>query len=189
MILAAFLFALLLAGPAAAHGTLPGGAGFGAGALHPLYATEHLLALIAAGLALGRGTDNPALGVLALACGLAVGLGIGLGPMTAPPVLLAVMLLLGTLLLWGRAIPGVVPVLLLALGCAIGADTDMPAGAGWAPRAGLFVGAGLVVLNVTALSQWIAPRWPLVLRIAGSWVVAIAFLLLSLQVSQMAGLR
>ena len=53
MILAA-LFLLLLAGPAAAHGTLPGGTGFQAGALHPIVALDHLLALLVTGLAVGR---------------------------------------------------------------------------------------------------------------------------------------
>lgn len=56
----AALLALLLAGRAAAHGTLPGGTGFQMVALHPIVAIDHLLALLLAGVVLGRGARRGA---------------------------------------------------------------------------------------------------------------------------------
>lgn len=184
------LLLVLLAGPAAAHGTLPGGSGFQAGALHPLVATEHLMALLVTGLTLGRaaGRAVPA-GVLALFAGIGLGLMKGTLPAPDQGAILLVALLLGVLLLWGRDLPlGVIVPPVLLLGWAIAADTDMPADAGLAARAGLFVAAGLIVLNMAALSQWVQARWPILPRIAGSWFFAIALMVLALRVGAAPGL-
>ncbi|MGL4320071.1 MAG: HupE/UreJ family protein, partial [Paracoccaceae bacterium] len=60
-----------LVGPAAAHGTLPGGGGFTGGFLHPLVAADHLLLLLAMGGLIGRQhIRHPVAGLLA---GLALG--------------------------------------------------------------------------------------------------------------------
>jgi urease accessory protein len=186
----AALLVLLLAGPAAAHGTLPGGNGFQAGALHPVVAIEHLLALLVTGLAIGRaeGRGVVATGLLALFAGLALGL-LRSVPQPGSNVILLSALVLGVLLLWGRRLPiGMIAPLVLLLGWAIGADTDIPAGAGVAAGAGLFVAAGLIVLNMAALSQWAGTRWPVVPRIAGSWVFAIALMVLALRIGTGTGL-
>ncbi|MGQ0566913.1 MAG: HupE/UreJ family protein [Gemmobacter sp.] len=186
----ATLMALVLAGPAAAHGTLPGGTGFQAGALHPLVATDHLLALLVAGLAIGRAEGRAvAIGVMALLAGLGLGLLPGAIPDPAPGAILLTALLLGGLLLWGRTLPtGVIAPPVLILGWAIAADTDMPPGAGLSARAGLVVAAALILLNLAALSQWAGARWPLVPRIAGSWALAIALMVLALRGTTPSGL-
>ena len=184
------LLVLLLAGPAAAHGTLPGGTGFQAGALHPLVATEHLMALLVTGLALGRagGRAIPA-GVLALFAGIALGLSLIALPAPGSGVILLAALVLGGLLLSGRNLPtGLIAPPVLLLGWAIAADTDMPAAAGTAARAGLFVAAGLIVLNMAALSQWVQAGWPILPRIAGSWFFAIALMVLALRAGAAPGL-
>ncbi len=185
------LLVLLLADPAAAHGTLPGGNGFQAGALHPLVAIEHLLALLVTGLALGRaeGTRGVvATGLLALFAGLALGLVRATIPAPGPAMILLVALVLGLLLLRGGQLPiGVIAPPVLLLGWAIGADTDIPAGSAMA-GAGLFVAAGLIVLNLAALSQWVGGRWPIVPRVAGSWFFAIALMVLALRVGSGTGL-
>ena len=176
------LLLLLLAGPAAAHGTLPGGTGFQAGALHPVVALDHLLALLVTGLAVGRaeGRGAVATGVSALFAGLALGLLRGAVPAPGAGAILLVAFVLGALLLWGRALPiGVIAPPVLLLGWAIGADTDIGAAVA---GAGLFVAAGLIVLNMAALSQWAGARWPVLPRIAGSWFLAIALMVLALRV-------
>ena len=176
------LLLLLLAGPAAAHGTLPGGTGFQAGALHPVVALDHLLALLGTGLAVGRaeGRGAVATGVSALFAGLALGLLRGAVPAPGAGAILLVAFVLGALLLWGRALPiGVIAPPVLLLGWAIGADTDIGAAVA---GAGLFVAAGLIVLNMAALSQWAGARWPVLPRIAGSWFLAIALMVLALRV-------
>lgn len=186
----AALLLLLLADPAAAHGTLPGGNGFQAGALHPLVAIEHLLALLVTGLAVGRadGRGVVATGLLALFAGLALGLMRETIPAPGPAMILLVALVLGLLLLRGGRLPiGVIAPPVLLLGWAIGADTDIPAGSAMA-GAGLFVAAGLIALNLAALSQWAGARWPIVPRVAGSWFFAIALMVLALQVGSGTGL-
>ncbi len=182
------LLLLLLAGPAAAHGTLPGGTGFQAGALHPVVALDHLLALLVTGLAVGRaeGRGAVATGVSALFAGLALGLLRGAVPAPGAGAILLVAFVLGALLLWGRALPiGVIAPPVLLLGWAIGADTDIGAAVA---GAGLFVAAGLIVLNMAALSQWAGARWPVLPRIAGSWFLAIALMVLALRVGAGTGL-
>ena len=190
MILPLAALLILLAGPAAAHGTLPGGSGFQAGALHPVVATDHLLALLVTGLALGRAEGRAvATGVLALLAGLSLGLMRGTVPYPGASLILLTALLLGALLLWGRSLPiGVIAPPVLVLGWAIAADTDLAQGAGAAARAGLIVASGLIVLNLAALSQSAGARWPVVPRIAGSWVFAIALMVLALRTGTEAGL-
>ena len=184
------LLLVLLAGPAAAHGTLPGGTGFQAGALHPLVATEHLLALLVTGLTLGRaGGRAIPMGVLVLFTGLGLGLAKGMMPAPVPGVILLIALLMGVLLLSGRDLSlGMIAPPVLLLGWAIAADTDIPVTAGVAARAGLFVAAGLIVLNMAALSQWAGGRWPIVPRIAGSWFFAIALMVVALRLGTAPGL-
>ncbi len=178
------LLLIVLGGPAAAHGTLPGGGGFYSGALHPFVALDHLVALLALGLTLGR--HQLRLPLVGLGVGLAVGLAYGMPFAWLQLVVLVLALLLGGLLAANLAPPvaGLVAVA-LALGLAIGADTDTgTANAGVAAAAGTFIAACLICLNAMALAGVLRhPPRLIVLRVAGSWILAIAVLVLALRLA------
>ena len=95
----------------------------------------------------------------------------------------------GGLLLWGRPLPvGVVAPPVLLPGWAIGADTDIGA---VVAGAGLFVAAGLFVLNMAALAPWAGAHWPVLPvlpRIAGSWFFALSLMVLALRFGTGGGL-
>jgi hydrogenase/urease accessory protein HupE len=168
------------AGPVSAHGTLPGGDGFYAGLLHPVYAVAHLVALVALGLLLGRaGMRVP---LLALAAGAAAGLGLpGLLPPTAP-LMAATAVAAAALALDLRLPLAAVAALAAATGLAIGTDSEAPTPVA---IAGLFTGTALVTLNAMAAAQPLStPARVMVLRVAGSWLGAVALLLLALAASR-----
>ena len=188
--LAATAFA---AGPAGAHGTLAGGGGFYAGAAHPFLAWEHLLLLIALGLILGRPPRAPgrvpiAVLALALGAGLALASREVVWPAAAPVILISAMLGGGVLAL-SLALPVAVrAVFAAAAGLAIGLDTGVPVpqvGAGpvaLLPFAGVVVGVFLIVLNTMALaSVAVRPPFSIAIRVAGSWIVAVALMVLALE--------
>ena len=172
---------LLTAGPAAAHGTLPGSGGFASGMAHPFLAGEHLLLLIGLGLLIGgHGLRRPLLGLLA---GLVVGYGLTLlepGPLQAAILMLA--LVIGGLLTAAMRVSDVM-VLATALfaGLLVGADTDGPTGnSAIMAYAGVTAAAFLIVLNTMALAYLGARRLDgLPLRVAGSWIAAAAILVLA----------
>lgn len=186
--------ALLLAAPPAwAHGTLPGGGGFLTGALHPFAAVEHLVLLLALGLLMGRLTRErrgPGLALLAagLALGLAAAATLAALPLPASargPAILALALACGLLLALERLPP---PPLLAAMGLGagllVGLDTDLAAPP-LAPALGVLVGVFLIVLDAAALSAWATrPPFPIVRRVAGSWIAATAFMLLALALAR-----
>lgn len=182
-----------LATPAHAHGTLPGGGGFYAGLAHPFLAWEHLLLLVALGLLLGRHPRGSArIALLALALALAAGLAFGTArawPEAAGAVLIAT-------LVAGAAIATAMPVpplaataLAAACGLAIGLDTGVPVpqgGVAFAPYAGVLVGVFLIALDTMALASVAhRPPGPIAVRIAGSWIVAVAAMLLALQLQRL----
>jgi urease accessory protein len=189
------LAAILAAGPAAAHGTLPGGGGFYAGALHPFLAWEHLFLLIALGLLMGRPPQRAGRAPLAwLALGLAAGLALGAAGLVwsaAPLVVLAEALLVGLALALALPLPAaVLAVAAAAAGLAVGLDTGVPSGNGAAtlllPRTGVVVGVFLIALNAMALAALARrPPFPVALRVAGSWIVAVAAMVLALQVRRL----
>lgn len=176
----------LVAGPAAAHGSLPGGSGFLAGALHPFVAVEHLLLLLSLGLLSGRlPPQRRALGFAAVGLGLLVGLTLGeagLAGSAAPSAILALALAGGLLLASGLLLPSAVPALAALSGVAVGIDTDVARAV--APALGVIVGAYLIVLDAAALSA-LAKSLPFIVavRVAGSWIAAVALMLLALALS------
>ncbi|MES2665548.1 MAG: HupE/UreJ family protein [Pseudomonadota bacterium] len=170
----------MLTGPAMAHGTLPGGGGFYSGALHPVVALDHLLAVLALGLLSGRlQTRLPVAGFVA---GLIAGLAWAQPLPWGPVVILLLTLALGGVLaadmrLRARVLAG----LALLLGAVLGTETDTGA-AGLAATTGTIVAASLILLNAMALAGVLrAPPRGIVLRVAGSWLVAIACLMLALR--------
>lgn len=176
MIRLAVLFALL-ASPAAAHGTLPGGDGFAAGFAHPFVAAEHLLALLALGILIGRqATRRPLPGLLA---GLIAGFGAGLLALgTLQPLILLIGLVTGIVLAANLQLSDfIVTGCALIVGLTVGADTD---GLTMIAAAGTVTGVFAVVLNAMAAAEFAAPRLNgIPLRIAGSWVAAAALLILA----------
>ena len=171
---------MLMAGPAAAHGTLPGGGGFYSGALHPLVALEHLLALLATGFLLGRDRQRRPLWAL----GLGLGVGLWLGPVVAATsvVLLALTLGVGAALALQVRLPEWAgAAALLAVGLAVGSDTDLPQSAPAMAALGVCAGVFLITLNAFALAAALAGSWAaLVLRVAGAWMLAAALMVLAL---------
>lgn len=189
--IAALIALALLPAQAWAHGGLPvGGGGFNAGLAHPVLAVEQFLALLAFGLLLGQQPGPFARSPLAvLAAGLAIGL--AAGPIFDGLTLmtLAIALIFGGLLaaalriaVWGLA------AMAAALGVIVGADTDLAAGppgdmvALVTPFAGVLIGVFLIVLNAAALASLARrPPLPVALRVAGSWIAAIALMVLALR--------
>lgn len=185
----------LVAGPAAAHGGLGSTAGFLGSALHPLVAVEHLILLVGLGLVAGQmPRDRRGAGFLAVGVGLLAGIALSL---TQTPWLTVAVLGMGcTMGVLVALLPGRVPAaacaaLAILAGLAVGLDTDvagMAVQAGtipWAAISGVVAMAYIVVLDVAALVQ--AARWPpllLAVRIAGSWIAAIALLLFALSLAR-----
>lgn len=183
---------------AAAHGSLAGGGGFYAGLQHPFLAWEHTILLIGLGLLLGGSgriaARVPLWNLLAgLASGLAFGSKLGLTG-TGPAVLILSLVAGGALVLAMR-----VPLLLLAAlalctGIAVGLDTGVPpppnmtAAEVYAPYLGVLVGVFLIVLNMMALAS-VAKRPPytIAVRMAGSWIIAIALMVLALHLRKFTG--
>ena len=190
----------LAAGPAAAHGGLPGGSGFLAGALHPLVAIEHLILLLGLGLLSGQLPQaRRSLGFAAVGLGVLGGLAAsGLGEWSAPTVVPSAILGLGVLtgllvaLAASRVPAALVPPLAGLVGVAVALDTDIPrgpdggAGALVAPVAGVLTGVYLIVLDAAALASFAAarPPLPIAVRIAGSWIAAIALMLFAFSLSR-----
>lgn len=185
--------------PAAAHGVLPGAAGFIPGVLHPLVTVEHLILLLALGLLCGqvpaerRRAAFAALG-LALVVGLAAAAWRGAVEPAVPVAILALACAAGGLVALARpGLPAAGIAALAALaGLTVGLDTDV-IGAGQAggqvllaPGAGVAVGAYLVVLDAAALAAAAArPPFAVAVRVAGSWIAAIGVLLLALSFSRL----
>jgi len=108
---------------------------------------------------------------------------------------------LGLALIFGVTLAAVPPIpagVFIAVsalaGGLVGADTDvLAAGDAWlTTRAlaatGLMIGAQIIMLNAAALSRIMVQRgWGIVPRVAGSWIGAIAVLLLTLAVTGVTG--
>jgi urease accessory protein len=179
--------ALCAASPAAAHGRLPVGDGFASGVAHPFLAGEHLLLLVGLGALLGRqDSRRPLAGLGAgLMCGLALAL---FQPGQIQPAILVLSLGIGGVLAAALQVSaGVLIVIALAAGLIIGADTDGSTTIG--ACAGVVAGVFLIVLNSMALARYGAARpGGVPLRVAGSWIVAIAILLLAFLLREEMGL-
>lgn len=193
---AAGLLVILMLVPeqVAAHGSLPGGGGFYAGALHPLLAIEHALAVLSLGLVVGSQTsDYSRSPVIALAIGLGSGLAVAMTVDNAEPALLGMSVAFGCAL--AAALP--VPVWVLSVmagltGWIVGSDTDLPQPAApdaftaFAPYAGVFVGVFLITLNAAAISSSaLRPALRIAVRVLGSWIAAIALMVLALRLRVM----
>ena len=159
-----------------------------AGLTHPVLAPAHLLSLVGLGLLGGRMPPRPR---IRLTAAFALGLGFGLaaiawgaGETPATEVLLAAAGTCGAVAALGSSVsPWLALPAATVIGSAIGLDSPpdsislheavlMLIGTGW---------GGVAALALVAASAAVLDRWPIVLRVAGSWTAAIAMLVLALR--------
>jgi urease accessory protein len=189
----AFFLALLLIGvpsAARAHSPIEGLGFFYGGMLHPLLLPAHLLLLVALGLWIGQqGIRHIEIGLPAFVAGLVPGLVCaGLGAVSAIPApLLLIPAALGGLCVasaWRIPREGIG---VGALTCAflIGVDSAPEATAGretLLALLGVGLGAGFLLIHLSAMCEFFQRPWQrIAFRIAGSWICAIAIMVLALE--------
>jgi hypothetical protein len=184
------LLLLANATPALAHSPIMGIGGVFGGMLHALLIPEHGLGLLALGLVLAQQDQSPRrAGILifsvALACGLLVA-AFGVGEALAADILLAATGILGLLVvtMWTPKYP--VWALAAIVGVTLGLDSR-PEVASNEESLRMLVGSGLgaaaslaIVAEVAFLLRSNAQQ--IVARVVGSWITAIAILVLSLRI-------
>jgi urease accessory protein len=165
-----------------------GAAALAVGAVNPLLAPAHLVALIGLALLAGRGPAASKL-VAAFALGLAGGLGAiawGVGETPASDVLVASAALSGLIAAGGLAVSAwLAAPLALVCGVALGLDSP-PQTISLRDAVLMLIGTacgGVVALAVMSFAASAVGRvWQgIALRVAGSWIAAIAILVLALR--------
>jgi HupE / UreJ protein len=176
--------------PALAHSPIMGIGGVLGGMLHALLIPEHGLSLLALGLALGQQDQSARrtgilIYVLALACGL-VAAAFSLGETLAADVLLTATGILGLLVVTMWIPTYLVWALAAIAGLTIALDSR-PEVASNEEAVRMLLGSGLgaaaslaIVAEVSFLLKSNAQR--IVARVMGSWITAIAILVLSLRI-------
>jgi urease accessory protein len=160
------------------------------GLLHPLATPTHVVVLTSLSLIAGRNFVPAAAAIVgAFALGLAAGLGAiawGVGETPASDVLLASAILCGLIAASGITVPVplAMPVALVA-GSALGLDSP-PESIFLGEAVAMLIGTACGGVGALALTAFVASkmaRWRrgIVLRVAGSWVAAIAILVLALR--------
>lgn len=188
-ILTGCLLLLTLTAPAHAHMTVEGAGEFGNGALHPVMTPAHLLILIGLGLLLGQRVPldlklplrvfGP-VSLIALALTAAPWVG-GI----QPPVLSAIAMGIAILVALGKPLPRVVSALVcVAAAIGIGLDSGVETGTGWQiakTLAGTWLAMNAIVCYLAICASHGAGKpWARTgIRVIGSWIVAIAVLLLA----------
>jgi hydrogenase/urease accessory protein HupE len=181
----AFVFA---ATPAFAHMPIEGVGGFVGGLLHPLLVPAHALSILALGLLMGPQHNR-----LLVWCIFSVGLALGLIAIAlaveetpAATVLLAACALAGLLIASARRLPTMVTCVLAAtVGAAIALDSPpqtISIEEGNAILAGTGLGGSIALAAIIAVTA--RPRLPLQkigTRIVGSWIAAIAIMVLAVR--------
>jgi hydrogenase/urease accessory protein HupE len=157
-----------------------------AGLVDPVLARTHLLPLVGLGLLAGRMLPRPR---ILLTAAFAVGLGVGLlaiawgaGETPATDILLAAAGTCGALAALDSPVPPWLALPGAALvGSAVGLDSPPESislreavliliGTGW---------GGVAALALVVAAAAVLGRWPIALRVAGSWTAAIAILVLA----------
>jgi hypothetical protein len=188
----AALVLALLAGttPALAHSPIMGIGGVSGGILHALLIPEHGLSLLALGLALGQQEQSVRragilIFVIALTCGL-VAAALSLGETLAADVLLTATGILGLLVVTMWIPTYLVWALAAIVGLTIALDSR-PEVSSNEEAVRMLLGSGLgaaaslaIVAEVSFLLKSNAQR--IVARVVGSWITAIAILVLSLRI-------
>jgi urease accessory protein len=183
-------FLILLGSKSAlAHSSIAGASGFYAGLLHPVVVPAHLIALI--GLALWLGQHDQRWierAIIVFAISLIIGFILGrFGPWgDLMSILLVGALALGLMVAAARTLPWqAVAAMASGIALCVGADS-VPEDAATLRAllfavAGTFIGAHLLLLNVVAIVSSSEPAWSkIAVRITGSWIGAVAILVLAL---------
>jgi len=185
MIRMAILLLAWTATPAHAHGALPVAGGFYSGVAHPFVSIDHLILLVALGLLLSQRDLRAGLGVLVL--GVALGLALpfwGLRLDAAAALLFVFAIIAGASLALAWPLPAVVTLVLCAAsGVCIGLQTDLPVGT-FTTAATAGAGVALAVFLIAAYGMAIGTvirhrLQGIPLRVAGSWIIAIALMMLA----------
>ena len=165
-------------------------AGIVAGLAHPISTSAHVVALIGLGLVAGRNFLRAGAAIIgAFALGLAAGLGAiawGVGETPASDVLLASAILCGLIAASGLTGPVSLAVpLALVSGLALGLDSP-PESILLGEAVAMLIGTACGGIGALAMIAFVAStiaRWRqgIILRVAGSWVAAIAILVLALR--------
>lgn len=174
---------------ARAHTPIEGVGFFYGGMLHPLVIPAHLLLLVGAGLWIGQqGIRHIEVGLPAFVAGLALGLpcaGLGYVTFIPAPFLVAPAALAGLWVASAWPLPReAIGVGALAAGLLIGLDSAPGTAEG---RDALFMligvalGAGFLLIHELALVEFFRRPWQrIAVRVLGSWVAAIALMVLAL---------
>ncbi len=185
---------LVTTADAQAHSPFEGAGDFYGGLLHPLLIPAEAMAVVAAGLVMGSsGQKHSRAGWPAIALGLATGLlAARIRPASWDPtfVLSCLALIAGATVSAGLRPPAPILVFLaLLLGIAVGVDAApdaAPLPAWLLAATGALIGATLLTAVVIALALHRKTYWQLIaIRIAGSWIAAIAMLHIAWQITQM----
>lgn len=183
-------FFLLAATDAQAHTTFQGLGDFASGFLHPLTTPPHLLVLVALGLWLGqqpplRLKEPVAIFAAAAALGLLLNIHAYIGAIN-PSVLIAIGLCVGICIAVAVPVPFRVRLIAcgvaaLALGLDSGVDMGTPAASVLKILFATWVSLILCVINVAFYVSLLPAVRPaqIGVRVLGSWIVAIAFLMLA----------
>ena len=165
-------------------------AGIVAGLAHPVTTPAHVIALMGLGLVAGRNFLPAGAAIIAaFALGLAAGLGAiawGVGETPASDVLLASATLCGLIAALQVKVPlPLAASLALVSGIALGLDSP-PESILLREAVAMLIGTafgGAAALAMMAFAACVRARWRhgIVLRVAGSWVAAIAILVLALR--------
>jgi hypothetical protein len=161
------------------------------GFLYPLTTPAHAVALMGLAVFAGRTAFLDLFCIVPFSLGLAMGLGAlawGIGETLASDVLLASAVLCGLIAASGvtaKALRGANAPLALVAGVALGLDSPPDAirlGEAVAALAGTACGA-VAALVLLALAATVIARWRdgIALRVAGSWIAAIAILALAVR--------
>jgi hypothetical protein len=196
LVLGTLLACLLMVSPAWvsqawAHAPIMGIGGVLGGALHALLIPEHGMSLVALGVFLGR--EQPVarrrealIFTAALVCGLVVIAVIGEAAL-ATDVLLLATAILGLLIAVDWAPPVLGWLLAATIGVALALDSPPEvSSAGEAIRmlVGSGLGAAIAIVALVEAAGWYRAKGPLVvLRVLGSWIAAIAILVLALRIA------
>lgn len=188
---AALAASLVSSTPAAAHSPIMGIGGVLGGVLHALFIPEHGLSLLALGLVLGR-LQQPArrAGMLIFLCALACGLvaaALIAEETVAADVLVVAAGALGLLVAAAWTPPFLALPLAAVAGLTVALDSR-PDGTSMSDAVSMLVGSGLAaaagLLLIAEGSAVVRGRAQfIVARVAGSWIAAIAILVLSLRIA------
>ncbi len=183
-------FFLIPATRADAHTTFQGFGEFASGFLHPLTTPQHLLVLLACGIWLGQHRPLRLQELVsAFAAGSALGLLLTITGRIAGvplPLLIVVGLGVGAAIALDRPFPSparwvVCAIAGLVLGLDSGVDAGMTGGAVAKTLSATWVSLLLCVVNFAYyVSLLPGPQWVRIgIRVAGSWIVAVALLMLA----------